>query len=86
MATVSNQVEECFLLTLLPGFSKLGLVTEHLEHEFNKVLSINAATEDFLSGKIDEETFLDVVEYFEQDMDTYIAAVNENLEIVVYKQ
>lgn len=79
-----DELKESFLITLLPGFSRLGLVTEHLEAEFRKVLSINSAAEDFLQGQLDEETFLDVVEYFEQDMDQYIAAVNHNLEVIVY--
>lgn len=77
------ELEESFLITLRPGFSKLGLVTEHLEYEFNKILQVNAATEDFLAGKIDEETFLDIVEYYEQDMDEYIEVVNDNLEFIL---
>lgn len=81
-----NHVKESFLITLLPGFSKLGLVTENLEYEFNKVLNVNAAVEDFLAGELDEETFLDIVEYHEQDMDEYIAVVNDNLEVIIYQK
>lgn len=83
MGLEDSQVEECFLISLLPGFSKLGLVTEHLEYEFNKILQVNAAVQDFLAQRLDEDTFLDIVEYYEQDVDEYIEVVNDNLEIIL---
>lgn len=78
-----DKVEQCFLISLHYGFSKLELVTEHLEHEFNKILHVNAAVEDFLVGQIDEDTFLDTVEYYEQDMDEYIETANQNLKLIL---
>lgn len=80
---VNQELEECFYISLLPGFSNLGLVTENLDYEFNKILNVNLAVEDFLAGSLDEETFLDIVEYYEQDMDEYVEVVNDNLENIL---
>lgn len=53
-----------------------------LEREFQKTYEINAALSMFLSGEMDLETYLNICEFWEQDMDLYIAAADANLEIL----
>lgn len=53
-----------------------------LEREFQKTYEINTALSMFLSGEMDLETYLDICEFWEQDMDLYIAAADANLEIL----
>lgn len=79
-----EEIEQSFLITLSPGFSKLELEVENVNYEFQRILSINRAVEDFLMGCYDEDTFLDIVESHNQDMDEYVEIVNDNLAYIVY--
>lgn len=83
METELNQIEDSLLIRLLPGYTELELDPQQLELEFQKILGVNGATMDFLNGQLDAETFLDVVEYFNGDMDNYIAETTENLKLII---
>lgn len=83
METDLKQIEDSLLIRLLPGYTELELDPQQLELEFNKILGVNGATMDFLNGQLDAETFLDVVEYFNGNMDNYIAETTQNLELII---
>lgn len=51
-----------------------------LKREFQKTYEINTALSMFLAGELDMETYLDVVEYWQQDMDQYLLVADANLE------
>lgn len=53
-----------------------------LKREFLKTYEINSALSKFLAGEMDLETYLDICEFWEQDMDQYLAAADANLEIL----
>ncbi|MBD2001914.1 MULTISPECIES: hypothetical protein [Cyanophyceae] len=53
-----------------------------LEREFQKVYEINTALSMFLGGEMDLETYLDICEFWEQNMDLYLATADANLEIL----
>ena len=53
-----------------------------LRREFQKTYEVNQALSMFLAGEIDLEVYLNICEFWEQDMDLYLAAAEANLEIL----
>ena len=70
---------------LLTGAFKTKIeVVQHIDHEEIKLLikqedNCNRALDKWLSGEIDEETFLDILEANEHTMDISLKIFDENL-------
>ncbi|MBD2743664.1 hypothetical protein [Coleofasciculus sp. FACHB-1120] len=78
MQIQESQIESaCALSTII--IPNLGI---DLEREFRKVFEVNQALSLFLAGEMDMETYLDICEFWEQDMDRYLLVADANLQLL----
>lgn len=52
---------------------------EEREYLLNRSIDANIAVNDFIHGKIDVDTFLDIIEDVGVDIDDYLGLVEDNL-------
>ena len=59
-----------------------GLIGSQIDYLVRAENACNLATNDFLSGRIDQETWLDTLEFFGRDMDDFVHTTEDNLMII----